>query len=62
MGVCETALKKEVDCKSLESKLVKGKIHKETVFRTLYAAAEKSGRKDVMRDVKEVAGLIHVKV
>lgn len=61
-GVCEVALKKEVDCKDLEDKLVKGKIRKETVFRELYGAAQKAGKQAIARDIKEAASFAHVKV
>ena len=61
-GVCDVALKKQVNCKDLESRLVKGKIRKETVFRTLYDAAVSTGKTNVAKDIKEAAGFIHVRV
>ena len=61
-GVCDIKLKKEVDCKKLEDQLVDGKIRKETVFKTLHAAAISAGQKDVANDIKKAASFIDVKV
>ena len=61
-GICDVALKNEVDCKSLEQQLVNGKIRKKKVFQKLHDAAVGAGKKQVANDIKKAASYIHIKV
>ncbi len=60
--ICSTDLKGKIDCKKLARDYDSGKIRKSTLVKQVYAAAEASGKKRTVRDVRQIAKFINVKL
>lgn len=62
MGVCSIELKKQVNCKELEQQLESGKLDKKQLFEQLVGAAEKAGKTEVAKDIRQAAKFINIRV